>query len=161
MGNVRTRSHKVSTPNKKVVAELKRIAAENGGILQPVVVVDAARSRKSVLHSRFEWNDTKAAEEYRLYQARQLIRITVQVIGDGDDETPDRVWVSLRQDRTTKDGGYRSLIDVLSDADLRRQLLDEAMQEMAYFEQKYRRLKELSGVIGAIRKVKRKLQKAA
>lgn len=136
-----------------VVAELKRIAAENGGILQPALVVEAARPKASPLHSRFEWSDTKAAQEYRLLQARQLIRVTVDVLPGGSD-TEERIWVSLPADRVETGGGYRPLVTVLSDSELRKQLLAGALEEMEYFTQKYQRLEELAGVFAAIRKVK-------
>ncbi|BBY37516.1 hypothetical protein MMAN_16500 [Mycobacterium mantenii] len=45
--------------------ELERLAAEHGDELTEQVVVDAARSPDSPLHSLFEWDDAKAARKYR------------------------------------------------------------------------------------------------
>ena len=36
-------------------------------------VVAAARDPLSPLHSKFQWDDSKAAHRYRLWQARQII----------------------------------------------------------------------------------------
>ena len=44
------------------------------GELTPALVVDVARDTTHPLHSRFEWNDTRAAEKFRIYQAHHLIR---------------------------------------------------------------------------------------
>lgn len=42
--------------------------------LTPDIVVESARNPESPLHARFEWDDTKAADEHRRAQARMLIR---------------------------------------------------------------------------------------
>jgi hypothetical protein len=62
----------------EVARELEDIKEENG-LLTPSLVVERARDSMSVLHACFEWNDTTAAEKYRLQQARTLI-LNVQVI---------------------------------------------------------------------------------
>jgi len=138
----------------KIVTELKKIAKANGGLLQPNAVVEAARPESSPLHSRFEWNDGKAAEEYRIWQARQLIRVTVEVM-DRTGESFD-VFVSLSPDRQRESGGYRVLTDVLSDTDMRAQLLKDALAELELFREKYRQLKELAAVFSAIKKVRKR-----
>lgn len=134
----------------KVITELKRIAAENDGILQPETVVDEARPVSSPLHSRFEWDNSVAGQAYRIWQARQLIRVVVEVL-PGTDELSE-VFVSLTPDR--KGGGYRIMADVLSHEDSRKQLLRDAMKDLELFRDKYRRLKELTEVFRAIRKIR-------
>lgn len=146
--------------NKKadiIRKELDRIARDNGGVLWPKKVVEAARPESSPLHSRFEWDNSEAAERYRLIQARQLINITVNVVGEGADE--ERMWVSLKPDREEA-GGYRSMIAVLSDTDLRVQLLDDALKDMEAFANKYRHLQELAEVFAAMSRTKKR-RKAA
>jgi hypothetical protein len=44
------------------------------GKLTPALVVDVARDNRHPLHTRFEWNDTIAAEKWRREQAHQLIK---------------------------------------------------------------------------------------
>lgn len=142
-----------------VAKELNRLAKSSGGLLQPEMVVEAARPESSPLHSRFEWDDTKAGHEYRIWQARQLIRVTVAIIG-GEDQEPERVWVSLKSDRYGNKG-YRKLVTVLSDEDMRQQLLEDAIEDMQTFREKYNRLKELAGVFEAMGNVTSKKRKAA
>jgi hypothetical protein len=142
--------------NKLALAELQRIANINGGLLRPSDVVRAAKAKTSPLHSRFQWNDTKAAQEYRLWQARQLIRVMVTVLPGGSEE-PQRVWVSL--DKDTQKEGYRSLVAVMSDKTMREALLRQSFEEMEYFQQKYEALTELSSVFSVMRKVRRKFSR--
>lgn len=136
-----------------VVLELKRIASENGGILKPDVVVAEARPKDSPLHSRFEWDDAKASHEYRIWQARQLIRVSVEVI-EGTNEKFD-VFVSLTTDREKDGGGYRVVANVLRNKSQREQMLSDALSELKVFQEKYRQLKELAEVFAAARKIKR------
>jgi len=136
-----------------VIQELKRIASEHRGILNAEDVVAEAQSPKSVLHPLFEWDDTIAAEQWRLFQARQLIRVSVLYL-DGNDEKPFKVFVSLSEDRYKGDGGYRQLETVMSNKELRLILLQDAFNEMELFREKYYQLKELSEVFTAMNKVK-------
>lgn len=62
-------------------ARLEKIRLQNGGVLTPDAVVKDAKNRNSPLHEHFEWDDTKAAYQYRLDQARELIRkVRVEVV---------------------------------------------------------------------------------
>jgi hypothetical protein len=136
-----------------IARELRRIAKQNGGLLLPQSVVEAARPQNSPLHSRFEWDDTEAAESYRLWQARQLIRVVVEQIAGV--AAPTEVFVSLSPDRS-RGHGYRVTTEVMSDAAMRGILLQDALDELNVFRHKYARLRELAIVFSAIRKVKRK-----
>lgn len=44
------------------------------GEVRPSVLVEEARNEKNPAHNAFEWDDEKAGHEFRLMQARQLIR---------------------------------------------------------------------------------------
>jgi len=59
---------------EEVITELKCMAVKRSGILTPSAVVDEARPEDSPLHAAFEWDDSIAAEKYRLEQARRLLR---------------------------------------------------------------------------------------
>lgn len=140
----------------RIHRELERIRIKSGGLLRPEAVVEAARNPKSPLHSRFCWNDRKAAHEYRLWQARELIRVHVCVLRS--DVKPVRTYVSLIPDRHVGNG-YRAVVDVLADADLREQLLAQARDEMRRFRAKYAALRELADVFEAMTSAERRLAK--
>lgn len=139
---------------KKYVSELKSIAKENGGILRCEDVVSYARNPKTKLHGWFNWNDTEAAKQWRLQQARNLIRVSVSILPQAKVES--RVFISMHDDRRNDGGGYRPLEKVLSNKDMRKVLLDEAIEELEWFRRKYQCLKELAEVFSAFDRVKRK-----
>lgn len=141
-----------------VISELRRIYDENDGVLKPEAVVEAARPEESPLHSRFTWDDGEAANQYRIWQARQLIRVSVELVEVGNGAPVEvRAFVSLTPDRADDGGGYRRTVDVLSRADTRRQLLKDAVKDLGDFEQKYKTLSELAEVFAASRKLRRKV----
>lgn len=135
-----------------IVAELIRIAEANDGELRPCDVFEAARPESSPLHNVFNWNVEDAAYQHNLELARRLIRVTVRYIGD--DPTPVRIFVSLTVDRTQEGGGYRYLAAVMSDKNMRAQLLRDALDEMKRFEAKYAKFVELADVFLAMRKAR-------
>ena len=142
----------------QIMKELARIAKSGGGIVQPSAVVEFARNPKTALHSRFTWDNTEAAEQYRLWQARHLLRVYVTVIPNHHE--PVIAHVSLMSDRRA-DGGYRHIKAVMEDAEMRAELLETAMHELTVFRTKYASLKELCDVFAAIDKVQtRKRRKA-
>ena len=137
----------------KVKQELEQIQKEHGGVLHPQHVVDFARNKNSALHSRFEWDDGKAAKAYRIVQARQLIRVYVQVAADNVTEV--RAFVSLPSDREAG-GGYRSTDSVMTDEQRRAELLQMALKELAIFRRKYATLEQLAQVFAAAEAVEGK-----
>lgn len=68
-------------PNRdpeRAVAALDKLVDTFGGIISPRDVVDAAKNEASPLHPFFEWDDSVAAEKYRLGEARNLLRIRIE-----------------------------------------------------------------------------------
>ncbi len=58
------------------------------GVLTAAVVLDEARDPAHPLHDRFEWDDSAAAERYRLEQARNIIRSARIVYRDPTETSP-------------------------------------------------------------------------
>jgi hypothetical protein len=140
-----------------IIGALRHLAEQDGGTLKPEAVVDAARDPESPLHERFTWDDTKAAQEYRLWEARRLIRVCVEYLPGDKSEEPCPVFVSLTDDRAMG-AGYRTLVDVMDDDELRERLLADALKELDGFRQRYDRVKELATVFLAIDRTRRKLK---
>lgn len=134
--------------NPEVLNVLRALEAQHG-ILRPADVVNHARSETSPLHGSFEWDDSAAAEQYRLWQARQIIRVVVSH-APSDPSKEMRVFVSVTPDRDQSGGGYRSIESVMANAELRAQLLADAKADMIRFKTKYRDLSELADVFSAI-----------
>jgi hypothetical protein len=87
---------------------------ERDGEVVASVLVDEARPEDSPAHPAFEWRDDVAAEEYRLEQARRLIRrVTIHV-----DNQPEKLAHVVAD---TGEGYYKPLsaiVQVPSEYDL-------------------------------------------
>lgn len=143
--------------NKKeeIGRELEEIRLSRGGVLVARDVVSFARRRKSsFLHSCFTWDDSLAAKEYRLWQARELIRVSVVILPE--HKAPIRAYVSLKKDRYGERGGYRALVDILKDESRYKVMLQEALEELRLFEVKYKILKELKPLFTLGRRLRRR-----
>lgn len=122
-----------------IVDEILALTDEDE-MIHPSRIVEWARENpESELFGQFEWNDTKAAHEYRLHQARRLIAVHVV------DDSGDRRVISLVTDRS-KGGGYRDLQTVLSSAEMRQIALRQALSEFNRVRIKYEHLRELASI---------------
>jgi hypothetical protein len=110
-------------------------------------IVEAARDGSSELHKCFEWNNSRAAEAYRLVQGRKLLHsIIVVSVGKKANENPIEVRayesVSVQDDGSSRTV-YVPLRDVLSDEDMRDQVfnrLSDTISEASATTRKYRKL---------------------
>lgn len=64
--------------HEAAIVALDTLADRFGGAVSPRDVVDAAKPNDSPLHPYFEWDDDKAADNWRLDQARRLLRVRIQ-----------------------------------------------------------------------------------
>jgi DNA-binding transcriptional MerR regulator len=132
----------------KIKAELKQIAEKNNGRLLPEDVVNFAKNKKTALHGQFVWNNDKAAEKYRLYQASHIIRsIKVEIVANRETDkiVSVREYVSLPRDRgEPAAGGYREITEILSEDELRLEYIDSVQKELRAFQNKLRTISELA-----------------
>ncbi len=113
-------------------------------------VVDwASKHPKSKLYRQFEWNNSKAAAEYRVWQARRIIALNI-TYADGN-----RRFVSLSLDRTNEGGGYRDIDEVLQSQSLHEIMLADALRELERIRQHYDVLQQLKPVWSAVAKVRK------
>ncbi len=136
-------------------SELRDIAAKHRGLLQPDDVVRFAENPRAALHSKFTWGDTEAAHKWRLLEARNLIAVAVLVLPGSNKSF--RAFVSMVNDRKNAGGGYRSLVSVLSDRNLRCKLLEQALADLLRWQEKYENLKELAPVFVARKTIRQSL----
>ena len=127
---------------KDVVLEVLNSLVKDGRIF-PEDVVESARDESSPIHNKFEWDDTTAAQEYRIWQARQLITIKFTINGGETQE-----FFNVRVDiNNVPVQGYFTKEKVLSDKKMYAQVLKDAVDEIVYWQKKYKSIEELEGVI--------------
>ncbi len=133
---------------EKITQEFETIRAVNGeGKLVPAEVEAWAKAhRKSAIAGQLNWNDTEAARLYRISQVRRIVQVTVKTY----DNSPTlvRAYVSLPSDRRLPNGGYRPLGDAVTVG--RRQLIEEAVEQLKRFGDRFSYLPELAPLFAEI-----------
>jgi hypothetical protein len=91
--------------------ELERIRIEYGGKLKPVNILKESEPKEAVLHPMFEWRNSVAANEYRLWQARELarsVRVEIRHADGKTEEFPYYVNIRTDNDEGKKESYYQS-----------------------------------------------------
>lgn len=136
---------------------IESLRLKRGGHLEESVLVDDARDPKSPLHRVFEWDDTEAARQHRLEQARHLLRsITVIIVTPEEKVVEATAFVSTPTPRNPNRSTYTSTEYALSQPDLRKELLKAALRDLIAVRRKYAELSELAKVFAAIDEMQRK-----
>ncbi len=101
------------------------------------------------LHSEFEWDDEKAAEGYRLSQARHIINCLCIKAEEAPNKEPIRAFFKIERNESN----YNSLETILQSEDSYAVLLRTALSELKAFEKKYKQIKELARVFDELEKI--------
>jgi hypothetical protein len=129
----------------EVADALRRLEQENGD-LNPSDVVDSARDPTSPMHDFFEWDDTIAAEQWRMSQARLLIRrVKIQVL------VRDIPMDVMRYVRNPEEPGrYSDIVRIRTDEDRSRRVVIDEMSRVA---KAAKRARAVAAVLGTTEQV--------
>lgn len=146
-----------------VVRELRALEKRHGMITPEMVVAMAAPTR-APLHRYFQWDNSKAAAEFRLWQARNLVaRVYVRVTEDPAEKPVLRAFVNVVDavDDADDDGGPRPAARGYVGVDTARahlpfknQVLHYALVQLQGWKRRYGAYKEFMAVSEAIEHVK-------
>lgn len=146
--------------------ELEEIR-EREGNLRAEAVVDEARSESSHLHSAFTWDDSKAAEAHRLWEARALIKELIIIDEKTDESEPAFLNVRFQAtDDTQADRYYQSAAVLLRSPQEMDSALAESRAKLTSAENSFkaaarlaRRVKQPAGRVRKIESVARRIGK--
>lgn len=133
-----------------VGVELERLFPE--GYVDKEALLKSAQKRNSPLHQYFEWDDAKAANNYRLDQARHLLRSIVVIIDN--KEIPYYHNVKIEDDGNK----YVDVFQCKESPDLWSQVLASALSEAEVWARRYENYQELEPIRAAIRQTKEKVK---
>lgn len=140
---------RIAIDAQKAGQALQRIEKAHNGLLEPEMIVDAARSETSPLHDHFQWDDALAAEAHRKDQARELIRnLTVDISRSNIEPRAVRAFVNVVDEAGGQ--GYVSTFTAMSSDDLRKQVLTRAWDELEAWRQRHAELTELARIFSAM-----------
>lgn len=133
----------------------------NGREITPEDIVRDAKNPRSPFHKVMDWNDKSAAHQHRLHQARRILQgITVEIQYDDGKKKYTRAFVHVNTPINERENrsAYVTIECAMSDAELRQQMLEQALEELQTWTRKYKVLKELSIVFKAVETARKKLK---
>lgn len=130
---------------------VERIEAEKGSV-KPDDVLEAAQQPDSPIAGLFQWDDKAAANHYRRDQARHYLASLIVVrVRTHEGETASQRAYHVAERGGVR--GYRGVQTILSDADMKAQLLDQAKRDLESFLRKYQSLIALSAYVPRLNEV--------
>ena len=138
----------------QVVGETLEELAQNGD-LTSTRFLEASRPEDAPTHNLFEWNDSIAAERYRLQQATIAINsVEVQIVNESNASVISQAaFVNVVSKAPARSGSFTPIEVALSDENMRSTLLLNALNELKAFRRKYSQLSELADVFFEIKKI--------
>lgn len=136
--------------NAQESGELFKQLSETKDGLTAETLLEANKPETAPLHNDYEWNDEKAAHEWRLHQSRHFINsIAVKVVSE-DTETDTIVRAFHIADEPSH---YEPITAIIKEKTKYEHLLQTAYSELQAFRRKYSVLKELKPIFESIEKV--------
>lgn len=143
---------------------IRELTVQHGGTLTAEIVVEDARATSSPLHDAFEWDNRQAAHEYRLEQARALIRclrVVVEPVGDLPSarrlmvhvrrtEVREEVSAELEDRPARSDSVYVQADAALEEPKTREYMVQQCLSEIRAWRRKWTELVEVSPLFEAV-----------
>lgn len=133
--------------------EIEAIVSEKGGHITPADVVCRAMPKDSPLHGAFEWDNDRAAEQYRIEQAQYLLRQIVIVHSQDDDEP-----IMVRAFVSVEDENCKPVFTSVGRAKQNPQeweyVLEQAYSELQAWRSKYKTLQQFSKIFEVVDSLK-------
>ncbi|MCA0425033.1 MAG: hypothetical protein LCH61_17250 [Proteobacteria bacterium] len=142
--------------NPNAVGEhLELLRKREHGELTPEDVVADARNPNSPLHQFFEWDDSEAAQQHRLGQARGLIRAVVAIyVSEDKPAVRTKAFIHISEPGAPH---YREASHALSMQKTRDMVLQRAWGELMQWKRRYQDLAEFAELVPVIKQIGAKI----
>ena len=115
-----------------------------GESVTPKQILDYARNPETELHKCFEWDDSIAAEKFRLHQARMVVCHLV-VVDDKSKSEPQKIRIMQKAEEH-----YKPVQLIVRNKTEYESLLERARAELRAFKNRYHTLVELEEILALI-----------
>lgn len=147
-------------PASTVGTALESIEARDGSVTSQSFL-EYSRPEDSATHSMFEWDDTIAAEKYRLRQAGAIInQLEVKLEFENSPAqgaeikvVPIKAFMNVSAKAPTEAGVFVNAVAVQQEDEYRNTVLQNALSELRAFQRKYSNFSEFSKVFDAIKEI--------
>lgn len=137
--------------------EFQRIEAREGAVT-PHALLDASRPVDAPLHALFEWDNTKAAERWRLNQAQEIISSLRIVVREGEADIPAMAYVEVAAGGDRHRKAFLPMTSVVDDGERRVQFLLGELRNLEGILRRTEAFGEMAPLRDAVQQVRRDLQ---
>jgi len=169
--NARSKSGFSDDRAEKYGRHIEALCNKKNGAITPQELLNDARKKSSPLHDAFEWDDTHAAELYRLWQARKILGAITLVIEEKKPEAkaagitdarfmktrePVRAFVNIRGEERS----YKpiELLTKQEDRSWHEQLIGDAQIKIINIKNEIKNLKNIDHIIEVLDKLEAMLK---
>ena len=129
-----------------VVGETLEQIESECGIVTKEEFLERSRDLDSPTHDLFEWNDSKAAEQYRLNQSQQIIgHLKITYVNAEKKEQKIRAYVNVSDQRFHS--GYMATFAALSDDEKKEIVLGNIRKELDQFVERNKAFEGLADLL--------------
>lgn len=121
-----------------------------GDNVTPQQIVEFAKDESTELHKCFTWDNTEAAEKYRLHEARMVVINLVVVKQTQEEKQPVPIRLFYKTDEKE---GYKPTQLIIKNESEYEKLLERVRKELQAFQMKYKHLSEFETVWEAINEI--------
>lgn len=139
--------------SQEVAAAVRKVYDDCGGDNLVSNLLQAAERGDEALRAYFEWDDKKAAHEYRLVQAENLVRrVRVKLIR-AEDSAPVvvRAYIARRElpakEEASPSGSYVAIEDIAGASDQEAALVASIRRDVQRLQSKYRHVKDFLSIV--------------
>ena len=160
----------------EIVGEVFSEIEERDGSVTSKSFLDASRDEDSPTHPLFEWDDTVAAEKWRMRQSQGIIgHLQIEVVVENMDAEESEIELEITEvsepevrripayanvnpfgrfgSNKTTTGSYVNIESVMSNDDMRKVVLENVLNELSVYQRKYFMYQELKEIFEAIESV--------
>jgi len=134
--------------NDKMAAIIGGILEQFGDSLTPEQLVEIARPTRSPIHKLFCWDNTKAANMYRVEQARYIIRhVEIEIVYDKKPMRTRAYHAVVIDSEAPNEKHYTSIAAIQKSPELASQVIRQAGRELKGWRTRY---KDYSSIFGGV-----------
>ena len=139
----------VKAPAVVIALVIMEVEKEDG-CATPERILEVSTPKRAPLHNEFEWDDCKCGHNWRLEQARQIIRC-LEVVGEDGEAKPEMIFCSAVENSS---GEFYKRGRVMNNKELYAIALRDAVSYLWEARRKYVDLTELEPVWREIEKLR-------
>ena len=135
---------------------IKELSSQNKDKITSKIVIEDAKKKSSPLHDAFEWNNSKAADKYRLHQAALLVGHIFEVYVYNNKKVERPMCYNFYKGEKVR---YSMTAEtIMKRTDLKQRMLAQALWEISSWQNRYNQYEDLIKIFNAIKNVKKKLK---